>query len=138
MESMDVRGSQGSIFRLYAFDKESLVHMLFYRALIFVALATVVMVVAYDITHSAFAYDCIIAMLIAIWLLFAPQLLEMGKVGALVLTGGLSSSKLNKSFFDTIEKWRRVRASLLGLLPYIALVIWLACLPVMLAVWFYA
>ncbi len=135
VESVDVRGSQMSILRLYGFDKGALLHMLFYRILVFVALAAFVVIAVYEYTRSALAYQTVGIFIVAVYLLFTPQLFAVARVATLVVTKGRVSDKLNASFLNSLKGSRR-KYAVLRAIPYACVAIWLMCLPILVILWY--
>lgn len=121
----DVRGYQSRIFRLFCFDKEGLLHMVFYRMAIFVAVllaASMVLSAVYS-GHSApfISYSKVLFMLL--WILFTPQLFETFKAISLISSRGIVFGRLNRSFMKYGVHKSRTYA-VLGALPYAVLLIW--------------
>jgi hypothetical protein len=130
-----LRGSQKNIFRLYGFDKPSLVHMLFFRILIFVSLITVIAAVAYILLQTPLSFLVLKALLLAVWILFAPQLYAVVKVLALVMTTGRASKTMNESFLNSLHKSERPSVAF-RILPYAALALWLILFLIAVWKWF--
>lgn len=130
-ESYDVRGRQSSILRLYGFDKEGLLHMVFYRAAIFVAvllIASIALGVAY--AHTPFTIYTEILMLV-MWVLFTPQLFETFKASSIIASGGVVFGRLNASFMRFGVR-RKPWFVIYSAVPYVAMAVW-ACGFVILA-----
>jgi hypothetical protein len=134
-EYLDARGRETSIFKLWKFHREGMVHMLFYRILIFVSLISAA-VVAFSAVTGQYIWAAH-ALLLAIWLLFTPQLFGMFKVLAIGTTDGIAFGHLEKSYLSSIEKRvNRGKVDTFTLLPYLAVVVWIALLCAFALVWF--
>lgn len=129
LSSYDVRGPHSRIFRLFAFDKEGFIHMLFYRIAIFVAIVTGV----YALIHIIFNVlnlTILYIMIAIVWALLTPQIFESAKVISIDATKAKLFGHLQKSFIDSSEKLPAWKKLIFGSLPYFVLVIWLAGLAV--------
>ena len=133
--SYDVRGSQSRIFRLFCFDKEGLVHMTFYRIAIFVAIllvASMAVGVVYAKTPFINSTRVLIALL---WILFTPQLFETVKAMAVIASSGIVFGRLNESFMKYGVK-KNSSYAILGVLPYLVLMVWAIGLLGVIKLWF--
>ena len=131
----DVRGRQSLIFRLSAFDKEGLIHMVFYRIAVFLAL-----ILAASITLSMAYYQTPFTsitkvLLLLTWIIFTPQLFETIKAMSLISSRGIVFGKLNSSFmkYGVREKKEYI---LLNALPYASLLVWLLGFAILMREWF--
>lgn len=123
----DVRGSQSRIFRLYCYDREALVHMVFYRvAVIFAILAAITMVASFlsygnplDQLSERFVF--------ILGILLIPQLFGSMKAFSIIASHGVVFGRLNPSFMKYGIKERRIY-SLYKLIPYIVTVVWVIAL----------
>ncbi len=129
----DMRGRQANMLRLAAFDIEALVHMLFYRLLVF-----------FGIVYGAamllsFAYaplgGLIKPLTVLVWILFTPQIYETAKVFALTSSGGLAFGRFNKEHVYVMKAKYGKSSSFLLLIPYVTLLLWAAGFLAMLAWW---
>lgn len=130
----DLRGRQASIGRLLGFDKEAFVHMLFYRILIAVSIiAAVAFILDYAIGIPKTIFE---SLFILVWVLFTPQVYETAKGLSIIATKGFILGQLNKSYLATANKHRnRSFDQLYKLMPYTALVLWLAGLVTLSYMW---
>lgn len=134
-DSYDVRGRQSSIFRLYGFDREGLVHMVFYRIAVFVAVllaASIVLGMAYSQTPFT-AYTK--ALMLIMWAIFTPQLFETFKASSIIASGGVVFGRLNASFMRFAVRMKPQYA-LYRALPYAALAVWVLGFVMLAYVWF--
>lgn len=132
--SYDVRGRQSSIFRLWRFDKTALLHMLFFRALIFLAPLTALFLllgVAFPTAEMTLASRVLV---IATWILFTPQLLAAFKAFSLVSSRGAAFGKFNEYFMRTQKK--NPYSALYQIMPYIGLAVWCGLFIIIVNMWF--
>lgn len=134
METFDTRGSETSIGRLLKFDKLAFVHVFFYRVLIFFSFIAAAIALIYFITLNQTAFLAMQVAIVIVWILFTPQLFATAKVLSISMTNGISFGKLNPSFMSTVEK--KKSTVFFNILPYVALVIWVAGFVVLLFTWF--
>lgn len=130
---MDLRGKQSNIFRLSRFDKEALVHVLFYRVLAPYSVIYGVILLA-SVFYGAMQ-PLAKAFTVVEWILFTPQLYESVKAFSLVSTRGLAHGHLNDSFLYVYRKRYGGSASFFAVLPYIALALWAIGFVLMIAWW---
>ncbi len=123
------------MLRLNRFYSTAFVHMLFYRILIFVAPITAVFILA----GIASGYSEIIfasrILILASWVLFAPQLFAALKAFSLVSSGGAAFGRFSESFARLRSKGRMARGAY-GALPYIGTSIWAVGFAVIVFAWF--
>ncbi len=134
METVDLRGSQKGIFRMYGFDKLGLLHMIFYRVLILAALVASVLIAYYALSQNATVLIYVQVMILAVWILFTPQLFSVAKVFSVVSTKGVVFGKLNASFLETLQQ--RPVYKLFRAIPYAALALWFIFLILLIWLWF--
>ncbi|MCL4365214.1 MAG: hypothetical protein M1569_02150 [Candidatus Marsarchaeota archaeon] len=123
--SYDVRGRQSGIFRLYGFDNEGLVHMIFYRIAVFAALllaAAIIIGFAFD-GQPFTPYSKVLVLIV--WILFTPQLFETGKAMSIIATRGIVFGRLNESFLKYGVKMKGMY-KIYRSVPYIILMMWAA------------
>ncbi len=133
--SYDVRGRQSLIFRLSRFDREGLIHMVFYRIAVFLALilaASMILSMSYYRTPFTGITK---ALLLLVWIIFTPQLFETAKAMSLISSRGIVFGKLNNSFMKYGVRKKKTYI-LLKALPYASLLIWAAGFAVLVKVWF--
>jgi hypothetical protein len=130
----DLRGKQTSIGRLLGFDKEAFIHMLFYRVLIIVSIiAAIAFVLGYAIGIPSAVFKLLFVL---VWVLFTPQVYETAKGISVIATKGFVFGHLNKSYLATASKHgKRAMDPLYKLMPYTALVLWLAGLAALSYLW---
>lgn len=134
-ESYDIRGRQAGILRLYSFDKEGLIHMVFYRIAVFLALILAASIMIGIVYYSNPFTKITKILILLIWILFTPQIFETGKATAIIMSRGVVFGRLNKSFLKYGAKRERVYV-IYSLLPYIIVLIWALGFIEMLALWF--
>ncbi|MCL5419547.1 MAG: hypothetical protein M1354_01555 [Candidatus Marsarchaeota archaeon] len=132
----DLRGRQRSIFRLARFDLEALVHMVFYRLLIFVSIiAGLAILLSLIFPPSAFSASLVKALVLLVWVLIAPQLYKSAEAFAIMASRGLASRHLDRSFVNASgtdkPAYRFYRA-----LPYAVLLFWSAGFVITAMMWF--
>lgn len=117
----DARGRQESIFRLAAWDNEALLHMVTYRMLIFAAIISAILYFASLASSSYTIYFRI--SLLAVWVLFSPQLFSVAKGLVVMATKGMVFGHLNKSYLGSLEVDYR-RYAPFRAVPYAAMAVW--------------
>ena len=123
-ETYDLRGSQRSIFRVGRFDREALLHMITYRALIFVGFIEGVVLLYSSIFGYGKALGAISDFLLfVVMLIFIPEIFEMLKALAVISSRGIVFGHLNHSFLDANNLGRK--NSPLAALPYLGTLIWI-------------
>ena len=131
----DLRGRQLNIFRLAGFDASALVHMVFYRVLIFIAPVAAV-AIAVSLMYQSQAAVLISRILIAaVWILFTPQLFSAFKAFSLVYSGGGAFGRFSESFERTQNR-SRVGNGAYRALPYACTAVWIAAFAAMMFMWF--
>jgi hypothetical protein len=120
---LDLRGKQSRIFRLRTFDKEGLVHVLFYRLLGPVSIVYGILLLLSLGYPPAQSYAKWFTTFV--WALYTPQLYETVKAFSLISTRGLAHGRLNESFKSLVEKRYMMGPGVYRSLPYIVLAIWL-------------
>ncbi len=130
----DVRGKQTMIFRLYASDKEGLLHMLFYRLAIIVAFITIVSMIWSVWTSGNLLNFVSQRLIIVVGVLFTPQLFESMKAFSLIVSGGIVFGMLNPSFLHYGVKKHGIY-QLYKLIPYIVTAIWIIGLVYLAMLW---
>ncbi len=132
--SYDVRGRQSSIFRLYGFDNEGLVHMVFYRIAVFASLLlAAAIIIGFVYFNQPFTMPAK-ALVVLVWILFTPQLFETGKAMSIIASRGVVFGMLNESFLKFI-KMKRIYA-VYRIIPYLILLVWILGFVGMLWLWF--
>jgi hypothetical protein len=134
----DVRGSQSRILRLIHFDREALLHMLFYRAAVFISIllaASIIIGMAYYSTAFTWSTKTLI---VAVWILFTPQLFETFKAASIIASGGIAFGRLNQSFLNSRSKtaWKEPLFAVLKVAPYAVLAAWAMGFVALLYMWF--
>jgi hypothetical protein len=136
-ETYDMRGGQSRITRLWAFSKESYVHMLFYRILIPVAIIAAIIFAIQYIYPSLFVSMLFKLIFILVWVLFIPQVFETSKGLSIIATNGFIHGMLNKMYLESAAKYERHPLGLLyKAFPYFAIIVWIAGLISISALWF--
>ena len=131
----DPRGRQASIARLFKFDKEAFVHMIFYRALIFLSIAVaIVFILYYLLGFSELIFE---SAFILVWVFFTPQVYETAKGISVMATMGVEFGYLNRSYMVTAERLKtRKRSKFFRVAPYAALAVWVTGLITLSYLWF--
>ena len=125
-EKWEQRGSQSGIFRMGRFSLFGLVHILFYKVLIFVALVTAALIV------YSMAYGTPLVLLaakisiIAAWILFTPQLFSAIEAFSLVRSRGLAFGKYSEYYMKMAGSGRS--AGIYAYLPYATSAVWIVLL----------
>ena len=123
-KTYDLRGSQRSIFRVGRFDREALLHMITYRALIFVGFAEGLVLLYSSVFGSGAALGSVSDfLLLVVMLIFIPEIFEMLKALAVISSRGIVFGRLNHSFLDANNLGRK--NSPLAALPYLGTLIWI-------------
>jgi hypothetical protein len=131
----DLRGKQSSILRLWRFDKGALLHMLSNRILMIFALFGAVVLVWDLHSPSLIAGLWSRIVILAIWLLFTPQLFGTFKALSIVSSRGAAFGHLNESFVRVNMKKKSVTFAY-RMLPYAAVAVWLLGFAGLVLVWF--
>jgi hypothetical protein len=133
-EGYDARGRQRSIFRLAGFDYVALIHMLFYRILVFFAIiAGAAILASLFLSPSSLGMQYAGLLVLGVWILITPQLFEAMRAVGLMLSGGRSSGDLNKSFAN-FAGGNRPYYAFCRSLPYATLTLWIAGFVIMLVI----
>ncbi len=134
-DSYDVRGRQSSILRLASFDSEGMIHMLFYRIAIFVALALAISMTAGAVYYGNALNSTSRYLLLALWILFTPQLFETAKAFSIIASHGVVFGRLNESFMK-YGAAKEFYYKPLAALPYAAIAVWAIGFAAIAFVWF--
>lgn len=118
----DLRGSQGNILRLASFDKEALLHMLFYRLMVIIAPAAALMMV-YRLLLNTASFNLVNTVVLTVWIVFTPQLFATAKAFSLISSKGVVFGHLNESFLNSRIKKKRIYA-VYKAIPYVVLMVW--------------
>jgi hypothetical protein len=129
----DFRGKQSNIFRLGKFDVSGLIHTLFYRILIFVAVIYGLLLLA-SVFYSGLGLLVKIVTII-VWILVTPQLFAAIKAFSLVETHGAVFGKFSNSYTNTISKNYKPEYKIYKALPYAVVAVWIVFFVVMLVWW---
>ena len=132
--SYDVRGRQSSIFRLWRFDKGALIHMVFFRILIFeapIAAFFLLLSLAFPIAAILLASK---ALIIIAWILFTPQLFAALRAFSLVFSRGSAFGGFNEYYMRTQKKNPYAKAY--QFLPYVGLAVWSGFFMILMVMWF--
>lgn len=120
----DLRGRQRSILRVGRFDREALLHMITYRALIFVGFIEGLVLLYSSVFGSGAVLDSVSDFLLfVVMLIFIPEIFEMLKALAVISSKGIVFGRLNHSFLDANNLARK--DSPLAVLPYLGTLIWI-------------
>ncbi len=129
----DYRGGWGRLDRQLAFNDYAFVHLLFFRILVIVAIATFAVFAAGLFFQVLVAYTRYL--IIAVWVLFTPQLFEVVKGLAMIGSGGVEYGHLDSSFLFTKHESEAARIEY-KVLPYIVLSFWIGGLATLIFMWF--
>lgn len=129
----DFRGKQTSIFRLAKFQPFGLLHALFYRILIFLAIIYGFLLLA------AFFYPSLALaakiFTVVMWILITPQLFAALKALSLTSTKGVVFGKFSEAYSYLESKKKKPVYMVYKVLPYFALAIWIIFFVGMLIWW---
>jgi len=134
-DSYDVRGSQSRVFRLLTFDKEGLIHMLFYRIAVFSAIILAASMITGFIYNQTPFINLTGVMLVITWVLFTPQVFETSKAMSVIASSGTVFGRLNESFLKYGTHKSRLKIAYAAF-PYAALVIWAIGFVCVVWLWF--
>ncbi|MCL4389416.1 hypothetical protein M1397_02265 [Candidatus Marsarchaeota archaeon] len=135
-ETYDLRGGQGRITRLWHFYREGYIHMLFYRILIPLSIISAIVLAATYILDYAVLDAVSRLLLIAVWVVFTPQVFESAKGASVIATKGFIHGDLNKSYMESAIKYEQhPHTRVYKALPYAALSIWIAGLIAISILW---
>ena len=123
-ETYDMRGRQSLAFRLLCIDREALVHVLFYRIAVFVALALAASIILGMLVVGTPYTNITRILLIAVWVLFTPQLFEAAKAASVIGSRGVVFGKLNESFKE-YGAHKSALNPLYAIFPYVVFAVWL-------------
>ncbi len=132
----DMRGKQANLVREARFDMEGFVHMLFFRALIFLAIIDGVVILAYLALGSPAAYQLgPEALTAAVWVLITPQLFESIKLVSMMRTRGLAFGHFSKDHAFLMRSKYRINTGPARALPYAVMAVWAAGFVAMVLWW---
>ncbi len=123
------------MLRLKRFYGAAFIHMLFYRILIFVAPITAVFILVGIVSGYPAAIFASRILILASWILFAPQLFAALKAFSLVSSKGTAFGRFSEPF----ARLRSVGSSghlVYNALPYVGTLIWTAGFAVIVFAWF--
>jgi hypothetical protein len=134
-ESLDLRGKESNIFRLWGFDREALLHMVSYRILIAVSIPLAAIIVWASLTGT---HQLVLeAVILLVGALLTPQLFGVFKVVSIFSTGGRSFGRLNESYLSsTKDKSNQSGKKFFDIFPYAGIAIWILILIVVGIAWF--
>lgn len=129
----DFRGKQTNIFRLSKFEPFGLIHALFYRILLFLALIYGFLLLA-SLSY-VFLGPTVKYFTIAIWILITPQLFEAVKAFSLASTHGAVFGKFSEAYSYLVAKKYKAVYGIYKALPYLVIVTWAVFFILMLVWW---
>lgn len=130
----DLRGRQANMGRLLGFDKEALIHVLFYRVLIIISIiAAIAFILDYLVGIPSIVFEFLFVL---VWIFFTPQVYETAKGMSVIATKGFVHGYLNKSYLATVDKLGKHKFELFyKLIPYTTLAVWMAGLVALSYMW---
>lgn len=131
----DIRGRQTSILRLARFDGEALVHMLFYRALIFAAPMAALFIAASLFSQNQAVILASRLLVLLVWILFTPQLFSALKAFSLVSSGGAAFGRFSEAFART-HRESLGSAAVYKVIPYAGMAVWITAFLALAFMWF--
>lgn len=129
----DMRGRQVNIARLARFHAEGFVHMLFYRILVFVAIAYGFAILL-SLVAPELAFPVKI-LTVLVWVFFTPQVYEAAKSLTIISTRGLAFGHLSEEYKFMMKSRYKKRGGAFSVVPYCAMVVWALGFIAMLAWW---
>ena len=133
--SYDVRGSQSRVLRLLNFDREGLIHMMFYRVAVFSAIVLAASMVIGFIDNGTPFINLTGTMLVITWILFTPQVFETSKAMSIIASRGIVFGRLNESFLKYGAPKSRLNI-IYSAFPYMAIAIWAIGFACVIWLWF--
>ncbi|MCL4399312.1 hypothetical protein M1293_02280 [Candidatus Parvarchaeota archaeon] len=134
-ETYDVRGTQKNLVRQFRFNKESFIHMLFYRILVITSLVTfIVFLLSLVYPASNILVRALGFLILLIWVLVTPQLFEAVKGVVMILSKGTVFGRLNKAYFDLMKK-SPAKEAVYRTIPYLVLVLWAGGFAALVYMW---
>ncbi len=132
-KTYDMRGHQANIARLFVFDKEGFVHMLFYRILIFYSVVyglAVLVFLTYGLSPLLLK-----AMTAVLWIFFTPQVYETAKGFSLIGSKGLAFGHLSEEYIFLAKNKYHKGVSIFPTVTTVAFAMWIIGFVMMLLWW---
>ncbi len=112
----DVRGGQRNLKRQLSFNRESFIHMAFYRVLIIVSIISFfVFLLGFWFAWASRLVDYLVVL---VWILFIPQIFAFLKGISMVGSKGIEFGHLNESYASALKVDRNI-LFIYRLAPYI-------------------
>jgi hypothetical protein len=121
----DARSTEYNLGRQLPFHKVGFVHMMFYRILVLVSLATfAIFLLSLEFTFLSYWIKYLIVL---VWVLFIPQIFSFAEGFSMMWSKGIAFGHLNKSYIDTLTVNQK-KYALYKVMPYVVLFVWIAAL----------